>query len=121
MEPNFHNMQLVILDKRFSKESLQMGDVIAFRCDGLKSILVKRIAAVPGQSVVIRNHTLYIDNIPASQYKENEFRFGGLLSEKITLGDGEYIVIGDNVAESKDSRYPEVGIVSADSIIGKLL
>lgn len=45
MEPNYHNGQIVILDKR-TKTDFKEQDVIAFYCDGLESNLVKRIDSV---------------------------------------------------------------------------
>lgn len=45
MEPNYHNGQIVLLDKR-KIQAYQEHDVIAFYCEGLESNLVKRIAHV---------------------------------------------------------------------------
>ncbi len=121
MEPSYHNMQLVVLNKRFSEQTLSQGDVIAFRCEGLQAILVKRIAAIPGQTAVISNGTLYINGKPSEWYEKNAFHYSGLLEKELVLNKSEYIIIGDNISESKDSRYPEVGIVRFDSIIGKVI
>ena len=44
-----------------------------------------------------------------------------LLENEIILEEGQYIVIGDNIEESKDSRYPEVGIVMEKDILGRVL
>ena len=38
----------------------------------------------------------------------------------VTLGEREYLVIGDNIEQSKDSRYEAVGIVSAPSVLGRI-
>lgn len=53
-------------------------------------------------------------------YKEAEFDFPSILETERRLDENEYIVIGDNFPESKDSRYSEVGIVGLDAIIGKI-
>ena len=42
MLPAYHNMQLVVLNKY--DRDYETGDVIAFWCDGLDCVLVKRIA-----------------------------------------------------------------------------
>lgn len=120
MLPAYHNWQLVVLDKRAN--DYRPGDVVAFRCEGLNAVLVKRIAAGPGDTVQILNGTLYVNGEISRVYSEKGiFEYAGMLSDSLTLDDGEYIVIGDNIAQSRDSRYAEVGIVEADDIIGKLI
>ena len=120
MEPTFHNFQFVIIDKTVKNQALEPGDIIAFESIGLDTVLVKRIAATPGQTVQIIDKTLYINGKPTEIYDTGIFEYAGLLESEITLGEDEYIVIGDNVSESKDSRYEEVGIVDGDSIIGRI-
>lgn len=45
MNPTYHNMQFVMIDKYSG--GYTYGDVIAFQCDNLDSVLVKRIVACP--------------------------------------------------------------------------
>lgn len=117
MFPTYHDMQFVMLD-RHSKE-YSYGDVIAFQCDGLSSVLVKRIAACPEDVVIIIDGTLYVNGRISSAYpQKGYFTFAGELGKEITLDAGEYIVFGDNSAVSKDSRYEEVGCVEEDDILG---
>ena len=118
MSPTYHHFQLVVLDKQ--NREYHPGDVIAFRCDGLKTVLVKRIAAGPGQSAVIQHGSLYVDGAMLPFYEKETFNYSGLLENEQKLSKDEYIVIGDNISESKDSRYEQVGIVKAESIIGKV-
>ncbi|MBO7531131.1 MAG: S26 family signal peptidase, partial [Lachnospiraceae bacterium] len=39
--------------------------------------------------------------------------------EPILLGENEYFVMGDNRNDSMDSRYPNVGPITKDEMIGK--
>ena len=120
MLPAYHNWQLVVLNKR--PNDYRPGDVIAFRCEGLNAVLVKRIAAGPGDTVQILNGTLYVNGeISRIFFEKGIFEYAGMLSDSLTLDDREYIMIGDNIAQSRDSRYAEVGIVEMDDIIGKLI
>ena len=48
------------------------------------------------------------------------FSFSGLLSGSVELGMNQYVVLGDNIDESKDSRDIEVGFVSEEDILGKV-
>ena len=43
----------------------------------------------------------------------------GLAADPIVLGDDEYFVMGDNRNNSTDSRYPTVGNIHRDEIIGR--
>ena len=62
MSPTYQDMQIVILEKHL--ERYTYGDVIAFQCENLDSILVKRIVACPGDDVVIKSGHLYVNAVP---------------------------------------------------------
>ena len=120
MVPAYHNLQPVILDKL--RRDYRPGDGIAFWCEGLKSVLVKRVAAGPGDRVVIEGGTLYVNGEISRVYsREGLFDNAGVLAQPVVLGAGEYIVIGDNIAESLDSRDAAVGVVKAESILGRII
>lgn len=120
MSPAYHNMQFVIIDRHSGDYTYD--DVIAFRCDGLNSVLVKRIAACPGDTVVIKDGTLYVNDTISSVYgQEYLFEYSGIAHELLYLGANQYFVIGDNISESKDSRSDEVGSVDVEDIIGKVI
>ena len=46
-------------------------------------------------------------------------QISGVAEDEITLGDSEYFVMGDNVNNSEDSRYANIGNIKKDYIIGK--
>lgn len=115
MEPSYHPFQIVVIDKHIREPS--RGDAVVFSCDNVSVPLIKRVAACPGDSVVIMDNILYVNNAPV---RGESIEYAGLLREMIVLGENEYIVLGDNVNESIDSRYEQVGIVSAENIIGRV-
>lgn len=120
MYPAFYDKQLVLLDKH-SRE-YKVNDVIAFYCEGLKRNLLKRIVAVPGDSVMIVDGVLYVNGERSLfNHAEVPIEYGGIAEQEIILKDGQFFVLGDNVAKSKDSRYAEVGIVYTKDIIGKVI
>ena len=120
MRPAYHDMQFVILDKH--SKAYTYGDVVAFKSEGLNAVLVKRIAACPGDTAHIKDGTLYVNGAVSLIYSlENYFEYAGLLEKEIELMDDQYIVLGDNSCESKDSRYEIVGPIERRSIIGEVI
>lgn len=119
MSPTLHDKQLVVLKRHNLK--FTYGDIIAFQCEELSSVLVKRIAACPGDTVVIEDGTLFVNGEVSIIYADKDvFEYSGRLSNPVQLDKGQYVVIGDNIAESKDSRYQEVGCIYEDTILGKI-
>lgn len=120
MLPTYHNMQLVLMDRH--SEDYTYDDVIAFWCDDLNSVLIKRIVACPGDEVFIREGKLYVNGDVSNIFpQEYLFEYAGIADNPVQLTADQYFVIGDNIEKSKDSRYPAVGCVSADSVIGKVI
>ena len=119
MSPTYRNLQLAVLEKRV--DEYEVGDVVAFRSETLDEILIKRIVACPGDRICILNGTLYVNGEVSTNYSDTEFAYAGILQDEIHLGDDQYIVIGDNIEQSRDSRFEEVGIVLYDDLLGRVL
>ena len=120
MLPAFHDLQIVILDKHSKKYNY--NDVVAFRCDGLNAVLVKRIVACPGDTVWIDAGTLYVNGSISTVFpQENQFEYEGITQTALHLEKNQYFLVGDNITESKDSRYEEVVCVEEKDMIGKVI
>lgn len=98
------------------------GDLIAFRLSERENaaVHVKRVVAVPGDVVEIREGSVYINETLYGEEGMIDMNAEGLVRETITLEKGEYFVLGDNTGESEDSRYQDIGCVEKDMIIGKV-
>ena len=117
MEPTYHNHQFVWINKQ--ERIPDYGDVIAFRCEAVRGVLVKRVVAKPGDTVSIQDGTLYVNGTPSVVLgMEQKLTKVGDRTGDIVLPDGEYYVVGDNLEVSKDSRYQQIGNVSEDAILG---
>ena len=68
------------------------GDIIVFYHDG--KLLVKRIAACPGE-IVDRSELSYMTSVPIPAWDDPE----------LIIPEGCYFVLGDNSQDSFDSRY----------------
>ena len=120
MKPTYGNMSLVFVDKR--SNSFQEDDIIAFKKDGIKGVLVKRVVAVEGDTVCIRDGSLFVNGEKSKcQPEESRIDYAGIAEKEITVPAGCYFVLGDNYAESKDSRYEEIGFVAGKDIVGKII
>ena len=120
MIPAYHNMQLVLMDRH--SEDYTYGDVVAFWCSELDTVLIKRIVACPGDEVFIREGRLCVNGDASTVFPQKYFfEYAGIAENPLQLTANQYFVIGDNIEKSKDSRYPKVGCVSADNIKGKVV
>lgn len=116
MKPSYKEWQLVILNKM--PKSLGYGDVITFYSPSLDAILVKRIVACPGDTVQITDNILYVNGTPSNTTLNSPIHYAGIVETPLTLATNEYFVLGDNYDESIDSRYPEVGCILDENILG---
>ena len=87
--------------------SFERGDIIVFCHDD--QLLVKRIAACPGDQIDLRELT-YMKTV-AMPVWENPI---------LTVPDGCYFVLGDNTDNSIDSRYWADPFVRENEIIAKV-
>ena len=97
--------------------SYERGDVVIARENGTP--IVKRVIGVPGDRVQFVGDDLYVNGQLIQEPYVTDVNYDkGMLKEVISLGDDEYILLGDNRDVSNDSRY--FGAVKSSSIKGKV-
>lgn len=99
----------------------QRGDIIAFYYNN--KILVKRVIGMPGEWVNMdENGNVTIDGEPLEEPYLTEKALGECDIElPYQVPEGRYFVMGDHRSVSSDSRSSQVGCVSEEQIVGKLL
>ncbi|MCD7980939.1 MAG: signal peptidase I [Clostridiales bacterium] len=97
------------------------GDVVVFLPNGNEKshYYVKRVVAVPGDTVQIIDGVLYVNGELFDEEDTEAIVSAGLAEEEITVGEDEFFVLGDNRNSSEDSRYANIGNVRKEDIVGK--
>jgi signal peptidase I len=92
------------------------GDIIAFHHDGpTPETFIKRIIGLPGDSIEIRRGQVFLNG---SQLQEPYVQFPDTQSfPAITVPSGSLYVLGDNRADSEDSRV--FGFVPQNQVMGQ--
>jgi signal peptidase I len=141
MEPTFHTNNYLLVDK-FSYKFLNdpnRGDVVIFDIPDPKHTfhtcilplfgscyfetnryLIKRIVGLPGEKVTILGGVVTIinkDNPNGFILDDKEVEYKSEMSDERILGSDEYYVLGDNRANSSDSRY--WGPLPKENIVGR--
>ncbi|MCR4685535.1 MAG: signal peptidase I [Lachnospiraceae bacterium] len=122
MEPVLSAGQGILLDRIiYQFSSPDRGDVVVFHPNGNENthLYVKRVIALPGETVQIKQGRLYINGVQFAQDYSRELMEPGIAENAITLGVEDYFVLGDNRAESEDSRSADIGVVTRSMIEGK--
>jgi len=121
MEPSLHDGERLLVDKvTYRFRPPQRGEIIVFSFPkDPRRKFIKRVIGVPGDTVEIRNRTLIINGVPI----EEEYIRGPMYQPygPITVPEGTVWVLGDNRNNSEDSRFPDVGPVPYDLIVGRAL
>lgn len=118
MAPLLENGQAVLAVRT---QDIQRGDVIAFYHNN--RVLIKRVIATGGD---------WVDMDASGNVSVNGEKLNEMYVEEPVLGpndltypyqvsDGCLFVMGDNRTESMDSRTSEIGCVSFDRMIGKVV
>ena len=94
------------------------GEVVVFRPPRRPDVeYVKRVVALPGETVEIRRGTVIVDGIPLEE--PYVLRRGSTETRHpVRLAHDEYYVLGDNRLGSEDSRT--WGPILLDSIVGRV-
>lgn len=115
---------LLVLSNTFYKEPKQ-GDIIVASKDSFDNgaPIVKRVIATEGQTVDIDFEAgiVYVDGVALDEpYTRTATNIQEGVTFPLTVDEGCIFVLGDNRNGSRDSRYPGIGQISKQEVLGKV-
>lgn len=117
MQPTLLERDRILLNRlSYHFRDPKNGDIVVFHSPLSKGEdLVKRVVAVGGDRVEIKEGSLYVNGEQRIEPYLKDQDFGGELAETL-IPEGKVFVLGDNRNNSGDSRY--FGPIDNESIIG---
>ncbi|MEO5680304.1 MAG: signal peptidase I [Acidimicrobiales bacterium] len=121
MVPTLKVDDRVLVNKlSYKVHDVHRGDVVVFeRAPGEAGDirdLIKRVVAVPGDTIESRGDQLFVNDQPVKEPYIKTTSFGGAVVRR-TMGPSEVFVMGDNRGNSSDSRV--FGPIEEDRIVGR--
>ncbi|NFH68154.1 signal peptidase I [Clostridium botulinum] len=116
MIPTLEVKDRLIATRVHNPENLNRGDIVIFDSDELKEILIKRLIGLPGDHIEIKNGIVSVNGEQLEEdYVENNENYDRIFD----VPEGEYFFLGDNRANSDDSRYWKNPYIKSEKIQGK--
>lgn len=129
MEPTLHGCQsckddrILVFRLAYRLHDVHRGDVVVFtRPPGVPEedkFLVKRVIALPGQTVQASNGVVRIDSRPLREPYVNSSCNGTADFAPVTVPAHRLFVMGDNRCDSLDSR--RFGTIAQSTVVGEAL
>jgi signal peptidase I len=118
MQPSLEDGQrLIVIKAAYHFSSPQRGDIIIIHPPvAPQKQWVKRVIGIPGDTIEIKNGTVYVNNIPLDEpyiKAPPDYTYG-----PVTVPEDNYFVMGDNRNNSTDSHYGWT--VPRENIVGEV-
>jgi signal peptidase I len=114
MLPTYNSGNLTLVNRMaYVNSQPKRGDVVAIRLAGPGVVYIKRVVALPGEQIEVRDGEVLIDGVPLVEPYVRHRRTWRV--DAVTLGPDEYFVVGDNRGTS------DFGRVERERIVGRLL
>lgn len=116
MQPTLHTDERLAVEKVSRYMGLpERGDIIIVHySDGTNNNYVKRVIGLPGETVEVRDGTVYINGEALDEEYISTQPYADM--EPVVVPEDTVFVMGDNRANSMDSRI--VGPIRHDQIVG---
>ena len=94
----------------------QRGTIVECSFPNRNGTYIKRVIGLPGDRIEIINSRTYVNGEAFSE----PYATGPSEDYSTQLGTDEYLVLGDNRAQSYDSRAEDMGFISNDNLLGRV-
>lgn len=116
MVPTLNVGDRLLVTRVYNPEKLQRGDIVVFDSDELNETVIKRLIGLPGDTIKIDGTAVYVNGKKLDEpYVEYPLESYGTYK----VPEGKYFFLGDNRANSNDSRFWKDPYIDADKIQGK--
>lgn len=124
MYPTLKENDYLLIDKvTYKIDKPERKDIVVFRTNllqenGEAKDLVKRVIAIEGDHIQIKNSNVYLNgNLLEEEYINDNYTDGNV---DLIVPKDKIFIMGDNREKSLDSRYYDVGLIDYEEIIGKV-
>ncbi|MCC0727619.1 signal peptidase I [Clostridioides sp. ZZV14-6045] len=121
MDQTLYDGEKLIISKiAYNKEDPKYKDVVVIKRSDLNvKYIIKRVIAVEGDTLKIKNNKLYInDKLIEENYINEKMQTSDL---EIKIPKDKIFVMGDNRNNSIDSRSSIIGLIDQKDIEGKII
>lgn len=117
MMPNLHDGERLIVNKAvYYLSEPERGEIVVFHATEEKD-WIKRVIGEPGDTVEVHNGVLYINGEAYNEFYLDEAAKWATHDFRHIVGEDEIFVMGDNRANSRDSR--SIGAIPITSVVGR--
>lgn len=122
MTPNLHHGDRILVRSiNYPPNVLKRRDVVVVHDPRSSEVYyIKRVIGLPGEHISIKNKRIHINDIPLEEpYLLDPQESGVSIVTQWILPESEYLVLGDNRNNSRDSR--QFGPISSTQITGRAM
>lgn len=121
MYPTLYDKSHMFVEKlTYMSHPPERGDIVICYYPGYVQSCVKRVIALPGETVYVENGRVHVNGEPLDE----SAYFNGVIKRKmqpVLVPEGHVFVMGDNRNNSKDSRDSTVGPIPYERIVGRVV
>ena len=116
MVPTLNVDDRLFAHRVYNPENLDRGDLVIFYFESKDELYIKRLIGLPNDEITIRDGIVTVNGEElVEDYVINQLPFNG----DYKVPEGSYFFLGDNRANSGDSRFWDYPYIEAKDIKGK--